>query len=235
MVAEELQHAACADILNKASRGSYTAPPPNPSSPQQDTPAQQRTPTTLGVPQHAPNPLSQQLLPLNLSQGQNRQLLQLQQQLQHHQQHQHEAPGILPGLFPLLSNMQGHTDAMLQLTMQAANLYPFQHQLAPVLSAPALSRPGQPIVPPGRELVSTAPSNAASQRTSMESAYTGARPSLDDASMSSRMYPSSSLDSAVSQQRMSVDQVSSRLSSSSRPSSVSQPPLCILITQAAPV
>ncbi len=106
----------------------------------------------------------------------------------------------MPGLFPLLANMQGQINAMLHLNMQPAHMYGF-NQLPPVLSAPAM---------------------AASQRASMESASTShTRPSLDDASMLSRLYPSSSLESSFSHHRMSIDDPQHRMSSGSRRSSVS--------------
>lgn len=234
MAAELNQHQACVDILNRAAQGSPDMLFQQPSS----SASLQQAQTAAGS-HLASFPLSQQLLQLNVSRArqqqqqqqlqqlQQQQQLQLQQQQQHllqHQQQQQEASGVMPGLYPLLSNMQGHTDAMLQLTMQAASLYPFQ-RLTPVLSAPALSRPGPGGVPPapsrpGPSLDAT-PFSAASQRTSTESAYTTGRPSLDDASMLSRIYPSSSLDSSVSQHRMSIEDSNRRLSLSSRPSSVS--------------
>ena len=208
MAAEEQQHQACVDILTQAAQGS-------PGLLLQQPSASLQQPQTASGSASGPLPLSQQLL--QLSQARQQQ----QHQLQQHQQHQQEASGVMPGLYPLLSNMQGHTDAMLQLTMQAANLYPFQH-LPPVLSAPALSRPmGTPAGPAGAPPGLEGPHMAASQRASTESAYTAGRPSLDDASMLSRLYPSSSLDSSLDQNRMSMEERSQRMSTSSRPSSVS--------------
>ena len=225
MAAEEQQHQACVDILTQAAQGS-------PGLLLQQPSASLQQPQTASSSASGPLPLSQQLLQLSQARQQQLQQQQLQQQLlqqhqlqqhqlQQHQHQQQEASGVMPGLYPLLSNMQGHTDAMLQLTMQAANLYPFQH-LPPVLSAPALSRPmgiaaGPTGPPPGLE----GPHMAASQRASTESAYTAGRPSLDDASMLSRLYPSSSLDSSLDQNRMSMEERSQRMSTSSRPSSVS--------------
>lgn len=126
-----------------------------------------------------------------------------------------QLPSVMPGLFPLLAKMQGQTNAMLHLNMQPAHMYG-HNPLLPGLSAPTLSRRGSGFLPPD------AASMAASQRASMESAGTAqTRPSLDDASMMSRLYPASSLDSSFSHQAMSYDDPQRRASSSSHRSSVS--------------
>lgn len=138
-----------------------------------------------------------------------------QQQLQQQQQ-----PAAMPGLFPLLANMQGQTSAMLHLTTQPSHLYGGGFsQLRPALSAPAARL--LPVKPPP---VTDAASATASQRASMESVTTNTRPSLDDSSMLSHRYPSSSLDSSFSHMHMSIDEAQQRMSSGSRRSSVSVHP-----------
>ena len=193
MAAEATQHQVCADILNQASSfGTFSASAVSqPSS----TEAAQAASVVydarhMYLPQQHPH-------------------LGLRPEEQQH------LAGTMPGLFPLLANMQGQTNAMLHLNMQPAQMYGF-NQLPPVLSAPALSR-----VHPGFPPSDAAPM-AAHQRASMDSgSATHTRPSLDDASMLSRLYPSSSLDSSFSHQRMSIDDPQHRLSSGSRHSSVS--------------
>lgn len=192
MAAEAGQHQICADILSQAaSFGTNTAPAA--SQPSRTEAAQAASlildPRGMFPPQHAP--------------------------LGHRpEDHQQPLPGTIPGLFPLLANMQGQTNAMLHLNMQPAHMYGY-NPLPPVLSAPAPFRAGPP---------TDAASIAASQRASMESASTShTRPSLDDASMLSRLYPSSSLESSFSLNRMSIDDPQHRMSSGSRRSSVSVP------------
>lgn len=152
-----------------------------------------------------------------------------QRLLSRHDQQQQQLPAVaMPGLFPLLANMQGQTSAMLHLTTQPSHLYGGGFsQLLPTLSAPtAYLLPGRPPAP------TDAASMAAVQRASMESATTYTRPSLDDASMLSRLYPSSSLESSFSHARMSIDEAQQRMSSGSRRSSVSHHPFLLAPRQA---
>ena len=192
MAAEAGQHQMCADILSQAaSFGTNTAPAAG--QPSRTEAAQAASlildPRGMFTTQHA-------------------------QPGHRPEDHQQALPGTMPGLFPLLANMQGQTNAMLHLNMQPAHMYGY-NPLPPVLSAPAPFRAGPP---------TDAASIAASQRASMESASTShTRPSLDDASMLSRLYPSSSLESSFSLNRMSIDDPQHRMSSGSRRSSVSVP------------
>lgn len=200
MAAEANQHQVCADLLSQgASFGMTTAAAARQSSETHAPQAASTIPGPRGAffspqpTQHGPQPEDPQQL-----------------------------PGVMPGLFPLLANMQGQTNAMLHLNMQPAHMYG-HNPLLPGLSAPTLSRPGSGFLPPD------AVSMAASQRASMESAGTAqTRPSSDDASMMSRLYPASSLDSSFSHQCMSFDDPQRRVSSSSRRSSVSAG-LCLCV------
>ncbi|KAA6429257.1 MAG: flowering time control FPA-like [Trebouxia sp. A1-2] len=188
MAAEAGQNQVCADILSQAaSFGTDTAPAAG--QPSRTDTAQAASlildPRSMFPPQHA-------------------------QPGHRSEDHQQLLPGNMPGLLPLLANMQGQTNAMLHLNMQPAHMYGY-NPLPPVLSAPAPFRAGLP---------TDAASIAASQRASMESASTShTRPSLDDASMLSRLYPSSSLESSFSLNRMSIDDPQHRMSSGSRRSS----------------
>lgn len=187
MAAEAGQHQMCADILRQAaSFGTNTAPAAG--QPSRTEAAQAASlildPRGMFTTQHA-------------------------QPGHRPEDHQQALPGTMPGLFPLLANMQGQTNAMLHLNMQPAHMYGY-NPLPPGLSAPAPFRAGLP---------TDAASVAASQRASMESASTSrTRPSLDDASMLSRL-TSSSLESSFSLNRMSIDDPQHRMSSGSRRSS----------------
>lgn len=195
--AENCQQPTCAALLKKAS--AFDTMPP------------------LG--EAAPASASLALDPQHMFHQQHQRLLSRPEQ----QQQQQQPTVVMPGLFPLLANMQGQTSAMLHLTTQPSHLYGggFSH-LLPTLSAPTSHLlPGRPPAP------ADAGSMAAIQRASMESATTYTRPSLDDASMLSRMYPSSSLESSFSHARVSMDEAQQRMSSSSRRSSVSVHPSCV--------
>ena len=183
--AEANQQQACADLLRQASAFRTITPPPvrTPAAAQAAMQA-----ALLSPDPHSLFPLPYQRLPLRPEQQQQ--------------------AGALPGLFPLLANMQGQTSAMLHLTAQPSHMYGawFSHP-PPPLSGPAPVRAPPPTDP--------------NQRASMESASSNTRPSLDDASMLSRLYPSSSLESSFSHARMSMDDHQNRMSTGSRPSSVS--------------
>ena len=149
-----------------------------------------------------------------------------EQQQQQQQQQQPPAVAML-GLFPLLANMQGETSAMLHLNTQPHLYSGGFSQLLPALSAPTSH------LLPGRPPATTeAASMAATQRASMESATSNTRPSLDDASMLSRRYPSCSLESSFSNARMSIDEAQQRMSSGSRHSGVSLDPCHVAPPQA---
>ncbi|DBA94785.1 TPA: hypothetical protein ACH3X1_002330 [Trebouxia sp. C0004] len=188
MAAEAGQHHMCADILSQAaSFGTNTAPAAGQPSRTEAAQAASLNVDLRGMfpPQHA-------------------------QPGHRPEDQQQPLPATMPGLLPLLANMQGHTNAMLHMNMQPVHMYGY-NPLPPVLSAPAPVRAGLP---------ADAASIAASQRASMESASTShTRPSLDDASMLSRLHPASSLESSLSPNRMSIDDPQHRMSSGSRRSS----------------
>ena len=211
--AEANQQHACTELLRQASAFGTDTPPPkrHPTPPSAASQA-----ASMILDPSSMLPLSYQYPPLRPEQQRQQQLQQqqLHQQQQQQLQQQQLMPGAMPGLFPLLANMQGQTSAMLHLTMQPSHMYGGSNfsGLPPPLSAPT-----SVWAPPPTDAASI----AASQRASMESAISNTRPSLDDASMLSRLYPSSSLDSSFSHARMSIDDPQHRMSTGSRRSSVS--------------
>lgn len=208
--AESSQQPTCAALLRKASAFDMMPPAGEPAAAASAAASLVLDPRTMFPPPQYQRPLAR---------PEQQQQLQ-QQQLQLLQQQQQQPPATMPGLFPLLANMQGQTSAMLHLTTQPSHLYGGGFsQLLPALSAPTSHL--FPVRPP---FVTDAASIAASQRASMESATTNTRPSLDDSSMLSRLYPSSSLESSFSHMRMSIDEAQQHISSGSRRSSVSVHP-----------
>ena len=212
VAAEICQNKACADLLQQAANFATSTMPPAVSQPP-NSEAVQAAAAILASQGSLP---PQHSIQHTLSTHELQQRLLQQQQWLLQQQQQQQQPGTMPGLFPLLANMQGQTSAMQHLNMQPAHVYSYNQHRA------AMAVPNAPAGYVPRFLPSdSASAYTAQQRASMESVSTSTRPSFDDVSMLSRMYPSSSLDSSFSQHRMSIDDPLHRYSSSSRPSSVS--------------